>query len=319
MKLRPINNSNDLTAYHDSVGEMVRSSTKATYQDISRNVKEALESLWIEKSRVLITWSDARSENPIFLRQQSPWELIITAKTGGWVLARNLLDIEEELKRQGFKVWEIKWLDDSRMLYKWDRHAVFPTRIYDAVIAENFEISPSERWLLFEEIRKSNHHTIEYFFKKLKSAQKAMKTGMSRIRWEDRKEVDFDNNLFHYDKKNFQNGVKTWPIRLVQYGLMRFIINRVRNDQSCEVDLMLPSNILDRIDALKSSWILPLTSQEVEDLKFAYWYLLYMHHMMQLGHIESGQTDFEISPDEMRDVKKMFFDLEKIIDKISHK
>ncbi len=51
---------------------------------------------------------------------------------------------------------------------------------------------------------------------------------------------------------------------------MRFIINRVRNDQACEVDLMLPSNILDRIDALKSSGILPLTSQEVEDLKFAY-------------------------------------------------
>ncbi len=44
-----------------------------------------------------------------------------------------------------------------------------------------------------------------------------------------------------------------------------------------------------------------------------------MHHMMQLGNIESNQTDFEVSPDEMRDVKKMFVDLEKIIDKLSHK
>lgn len=98
---------------------------------------------------------------------------------------------------------------------------------------------------------------------------------------------------------------------------MRFIINRVRNGQSCEVDLMLPSNILGRIDALQSSKILPLSNQETEDLKFAYAYLLYMHHMTQLGSIESGQTVFEIDSSDMKDMKKMFTDLEKIIAKLS--
>ena len=44
-----------------------------------------------------------------------------------------------------------------------------------------------------------------------------------------------------------------------------------------------------------------------------------MHHMMQLGNIESGQTLFEVTADEARDIKKMFVDLEKIIEKLTHK
>lgn len=94
-------------------------------------------------------------------------------------------------------------------------------------------------------------------------------------------------------------------------------MNRVRSGKSCEIDLMLPSNILARIDALQSSKLLPLSTQEAEDLKFAYGYLLYMHHMMQLGSIESGQTVFEIDSSDMKDIKKMFVDLEKIIEKLS--
>lgn len=317
MKLIPITNSWDLRDYHDSVGDMSKSSTKATYQDISGKIKERLEELWIKKSRVLITWSDARLENPPFLRKKSPWELIVTAKTEWLVLAKSLKDIEEELRNQGFKVEELKGSEDTRMFFKWNDHVVFPTRIYDAVIAENFEASPTERGILFDELKNSTREVIKRFTGKVADARKAMKSGMSRIRWVDRPEIDFDNNILHYDKNNFQNGVKTWSLRLVQYGLMRFIMNRVRSGKSCEIDLMLPSNILARIDALQSSKLLPLSTQEAEDLKFAYGYLLYMHHMMQLGSIESGQTVFEIDSSDMKDIKKMFVDLEKIIEKLS--
>ena len=42
-----------------------------------------------------------------------------------------------------------------------------------------------------------------------------------------------------------------------------------------------------------------------------------MHHMVQLGSIESGQTAFEVDAADMKDMKKMFVDLEKIIGKLS--
>ena len=317
MKIKPIALKKDLMDYHDSVGDMVRSSTKSTYQDISRKVKAHLEELWIKQSRVLITGSDARLENPIFLRKNSPGELIVTAKTDGIVLAKDLKEIEQELKEKWFKIEELKGSEDVRMFFKGNDHVVFPTRIYDAVIAENFGPSPSERGILFDELRHSTRDVIKRFTSKVADARKAMNAGSSKIRGEVRPEVDFDANVLHYNKDNFQNGVKTGPLRLVQYWLMRFIINRVRNGQSCEVDLMLPSNILGRIDALQSSKILPLSSQETEDLKFAYGYLLYMHHMTQLGSIESGQTVFEVDSGDMKDMKRMFIDLEKIIGKLS--
>ena len=316
-KITPISHTKDLMDYHESVGDMVRSSTKAAYQDVSRKVKAHLESLGIKHSRVLITGSDARLENPIFLRKNSPGELIVTAKTDDIVPVRDLKQIEQELKEKWFKIEELKGSEDVRMFFKWNDHVVFPTRVYDAVIAENFEPSPSERGILFEELRKWTRDVIRRFTGKVADARKAMRSGSSRIRWSDRPEVDFEQNLLHYDKNNFQNGVKTGSLRLVQYGLMRFIINRVRSGQSCEVDLMLPSNILWRIDALQSSKILPLSNQETEDLKFAYAYLLYMHHMVQLGSIESGQTVFEVDAADMKDMKKMFVDLEKIIGKLS--
>lgn len=316
MKLKLITDPKDLRVYHDSVWEMAQSSTKSTYQDVSRRIKESLNTLWIEQSRVLITGSDARSENPIFLRKNSPGELIVTAKTDGIVLARSLKEIEDDLRAQGFKVEEFKWSQDVRMFFKWNPHVVFPTRIFDAVIAENFEASPSERALLFEELKTTTRDTIKRFNSRVGDARQAMQSGTSKIRWEARKEIDFDENVFHYDKSNYKNGVKTGPLRLVQYGLMRFTINRVRNGKACEIDLMLPSNIIARIDVLKSSWVLPLSNEETEDLKFAYGYLLYMHHMMQLWSLESGQTVFEVDKDNMKDIRKMFIDLEKIIAKL---
>ena len=318
MQVPLIDNPIDLYRYHNSVWEMAQSSTKNTYQTISRAVKESLSSLWIEKSRVLITWSDARSENPVFLRQQSPGEIVITAKTEGLCIAKSLEDIERELRDKGFKISEIKWSNDSRLFFRWNSHAVFSTRIYDAVIAENFEISPSERALLFQELEKNTRWTIKYFLQRIRDAKRAMKFGTSKIRWECRQEIDYDKDCFYYNKSNFQNGVKTWPLRFVQYWLMKFTINRVRSGQACEIDLMLPSNILARLDALKSSWILPLSSQETEDLKFAYGYLLYMHHMMQLWYIESSQTVFEVSHAEMKAIRKMFVDIEKIIEKLAY-
>lgn len=48
-------------------------------------------------------------------------------------------------------------------------------------------------------------------------ARKAMNAGSSKIRGEVRPEVDFDANVLHYNKDNFQNGVKTGSLRLVQY------------------------------------------------------------------------------------------------------
>lgn len=316
MVLKVITDPKDLSNYHDSVGEMARSSTKSTYQDVSRKIKDALKSLWIEQSRVLITWSDARSENPIFLRKNSPGELIVTAETEGIVNAGDLNQLKKELQWKWFKIEEFKGSSDTRIFYQGDNHAVFPTRIYDAVIAENFEPSPSERSLLFKELKAHNSETIKRFTKKVKEARKAMTNGESQMHGQNHREIDFNARVIHYDKNNFQNGVKTGPLRFVQYGLMRFIMNRVRNGKSCEIDLMLPSNILARIDALKSSWILPLSHQETEDLKFAYGYLLYMHHMMQLWSLESNKTAFEVDESDMKDIKKMFVDLEKIIAKL---
>lgn len=100
MKITPISHTKDLMDYHGSVGDMVRSSTKVAYQDISRRVKTHLESIGINQSRVLITGSDARLENPIFLRKNSPGELIVTAKTEGIVLAKDLKQVEQELKEK---------------------------------------------------------------------------------------------------------------------------------------------------------------------------------------------------------------------------
>lgn len=316
--IKTITNSDDLREYHDSVANMVRSSTKSVYQKYSREIKWVLAENGIKQSRVLLTGSDARLENPIFLRKNSPGELIVTAETADLnITAKDLLKIEETLREKGFKVEELKWSKDVRMFFQWKDHAVFPTRVYDGVIAENFEPSPTERTILFEELKKETRDVIRRFTAKVWDARKAMRTWKSRIRWEDRAEIDFDQGVIHYNKDNFQNGVKTGPLRLIQYWLMRFIINRVRSGQSCEVDLMLPSNILWRIDALQSSKLLPLSKDEAEDLKFTYGYLLYMHHMMQLESIESWRTTFELESDEIRDMKKMFLDLEKIIEKLS--
>lgn len=317
MIIQPITNTIDLRVYHESVSEMAKSWTKATYQSISKGIRERLQHLWIDKSLVMIIGSDARWESPIFLRQRSPGELIVTAETSDILPGKSLNEIEEDLQSQGFKVDEFKWSDDIRMFYRWNPKVVFPTRIFDAVIAENFEPSPSERAILFEELKKYTKSTIDRFTSKVPEAREAMRSGQSKIWWEFRREIDFDENLFHYDKAQFQNGVKTGPLRFVQYGLMKFIINRVRNGKSWEVDLMLPSNIFSRINTLSSSWILPLSSQETEDLKFIYGYLLYLHHMIQLGSIESnGQTVFEIEGDDMKDIQEMFLNLDAIMAKL---
>lgn len=103
------------------------------------------------------------------------------------------------------------------MFFKGNDHVVFPTRIYDAVIAENFEPSPSERGILFNELKHSTRDVIRRFTSKVADARKAMIAGSSKIRGEVRPEVDFDANVLHYNKNNFQNGVKTGALRLVQY------------------------------------------------------------------------------------------------------
>ncbi len=56
-----------------------------------------------------MTGSDARLENPIFLRKNSPGELIVTAETADLnITAKDLLKIEETLREKGFKVEELK-------------------------------------------------------------------------------------------------------------------------------------------------------------------------------------------------------------------
>ena len=107
MKIKPIAHKKDLMDYHGSVGDMVRSSTKSAYQDISRKVKIHLEELWIKQSRVLITGSDARLENPIFLRKNSPGELIVTANTEGITPVHDLKQVEQELREKWFKIEEL--------------------------------------------------------------------------------------------------------------------------------------------------------------------------------------------------------------------
>ncbi len=97
---------------------------------------------------------------------------------------------------------------------------------------------------------------------------------------------------------------------------MRFMIQRIRGGKSGEIDLVLPSNIIQRIDMLASSGVLPLTTQETEDLKYAYGYLLYLHHMMQLEYIESGRKTFDFEDSYMREIQQMFQDLQKIVAKL---
>lgn len=316
MNIQPLTDRTDLNKYHFGM-QYLTQPTHAILRNKAWKIERILNEFWIKNSIIMVVGSDARGENPIFLRGKSPPEIIVSAETGEIITDSEFSTIINILKENGLDIHEFKGSDSVRIFYRWNENAVFPTRIYDAVVAQNFQPSPSERKILFHELKTYNSKVITRFTEKVKIARKAMVSGVSRMQGKDRVEIDFSNNILHYNTENFQNGVKTGPLRHVQYGMMKFIIDRVRWDKAWEVDLMLPSNILDRIDMLSSSGILPLSRVETEDLKFAYGYFLYMHHMLQLGNIETGQTVFEISIDDMKDMKQMILDLEKIIEKLS--
>lgn len=304
---------------------------KRNAEERVKRIKKAFGSFmedekWYEQDIILTTWSDGRFENKshewlksnieftiIENNQKRNTPLVKTPQELCGVIQRNVSFIIDNLEIK--KLWE-----DSLILYENNQNLVFPTRIWDAFpIWWDDNLYCSLRRMISQEII-DNPKLNEHFYRRLKVHKKAAKQWFSTFKQQTATQFDLEKWKLYYDPKNYNEWVKYWPLRVIQYSLALSLLRKIRNlwTHPDFVDI-LPTNIIERIDFLVSNNLTRLSPNEAEEIKYIYAYFLKIYHQIQFDYAFLDKTEFNIWSDDIKDIQKMLhylaesFSVERLI------
>lgn len=269
---------------------------------------------WFKKKIIYTTWSDGRLENKSHDWLKSNLELVIAqwfeyeseyplAKSAdelSSVIRKNVSFILDNIEIK--KVWE-----DSMVLFNNDSNLVFPTRIWDSLpIWWNCDLYNNLRKLVSLEIISNHQKFNEYFVRRLAVHKRATKNWFSKFRNDITTQIDFENWKLFYDPENYNEWVKYWPLRVIQYSLALSLLRKIRNLwEHPEFVEYLPTNILDRIDFLLDNNLTKLSKNEAEHIKYIYAYFLKIYHQIQFEYSFNETKEFLLARDDLKDIKEM--------------
>lgn len=280
---------------------------------------------WFKKKTIFTTWSDWRLENKFHSWKKSNMELSVIEdptieSTTNSRTSEELIEIVKENISFLLDNFESKvvW-KDSLTLFNNNSILVFPTRIWDSIpIWWNMEIYQNLRQLVSIEIIENPKMT-SYFSKRLWTHKRALKSWKSYFKDHTATLYDLDKKTIFYDPDNMNEGVKYWPLRVIQYSLALALMRKIKNIWSHPdfVDI-LPTNIIERLDFILDSNITKMSKNEIEDLKYIYSYFLKIYHDLLYSYSSLKSTKYNISKDDAKDMKEMLTYLSEsfVIEKI---
>ena len=284
-------------------------------------ISRALENTLDASDAIMIstTGSDGRHENKIFDSDASNTELSILHRTGQdliqfWNQKESQEDtVESVVKRiqetTSFIIAHVELKNigkDAMALYNNDPHLIFPTRVWDSYrLWGNQGMDSMIREIVSQEII-NNPKMASRFYDRLRQHVRVNKTGNYRIGWATNTQFNVESNEFYYDPKNHIEGVKMWPLRVIQYSLALALMRKIRNlGKHPDFVNTLPGNIPDRLDFLLKNDLTAMSREQVEELQYIYRFFLKMYHQMQYENFTAGTTVFSVDRDTLTDIKAM--------------
>lgn len=301
-----------------SQNRIIRDAGIQKIDQIRKAFSSMQKDFWWDTSRVGIftTWSDGRAENKPFASTDSNLELrflqISGSKTSqGWAedisnqVRTRLMCIVDNIEVQALT-------ENNPILYRDAPWLVFPTRTWDAVkLNGDPDIERVVQRVVSEEIIK-NPVFARKFYERLKSHKSILQNWQQHFHGSTDKLIDQDNAIIYYDPKKHIQGVKTWPLRVIQYTLALALMRHIR-DSKIHPPFMseLPTNIVDRLEYIWDNNLTTMNYEEIMNMRYIYAFFLNLYHEMQYRNMTTGQTAFWIDETLMDDIWEMLDTLHK--------
>jgi len=168
---------------------------------------------------------------------------------------------------------------------------ISPNRVFDThFLYGNEETHVRAKQKLAEQLVSSRAKGVyEKIGDKVRQHRKITETGMQSYKGDPIQHYDISQGVATYDPKRGLWSFKQGPLRYAQFVLVRDQIRTIR-DGSANAVLMLPTNTVDKMNAIEVQGMSQVPSENFADAADCYKFFLWQYHRSQAAHKKGQQT-----------------------------
>ena len=256
---------------------------------IKNQISECIKNLiWESEALVYAIWSDGRKEN---MQRMSPWELLLFIKDDNKIRNNILMKcLNSELKEsnkdttmQILSSMEVQWPKYNNVYYypkAFDEkyRIFFPTRFLDShMLFWNEQINQEHKEKYLKDLFNISSWNQREWKKRIR-LHKNISEKWENIRKNEIQKHFWKDEIFYNKDIGIENGVKLWPLRYLQYSIMK----KIMEEKNPEMTDIFWKSTKEKLQSMKDIDL--LKSMNDEDKKFitqAYYYFLNIHHTLQ--------------------------------------